>query len=345
MSEIRRQMSMRDFSRQIGVSPATVSRVFSNPDAVAGGTREWVLKEARKAGFRPSPVTRSAIGKSTRSIGVLVPDLSVSFFADIARGVQAALLAEDYLPVVLSNDGEDGLRGVQRMIDHRVDALIFGVSDEAISQADLVAITGEKFPLIVVDQPHPGFEYDTVLSDDELGGFQAGEHLAGLGHRRVGCVHYGEGTSNCEARIAGCRRALAAVGGEMRPADVVQVPVHGEEDVLKRTVVSELERMLGMPDQPTAVFATTDLFARDVMLAARRLGLRIPDDLSVVGFADLNFADLTDPPLTTIRQNGLALGRQAAEMAMKRIAEPERECCRTVIPTRLVVRGTTATAP
>ena len=157
MSEIRRQMSMRDFSRQIGVSPATVSRVFSKPDAVAGGTREWVLKEARKAGFRPSPVTRSAIGKSTRSIGVLVPDLSVSFFADIARGVQAALLAEDYLPVVLSNDGEDGLRGVQRMIDHRVDALIFGVSDEAIRQPEIMAITGPDFPFVLVDQPHPGF--------------------------------------------------------------------------------------------------------------------------------------------------------------------------------------------
>ncbi len=338
------QISMREFSRQAGVSTSTVSRVFSRPNLVNAATREQVLKLAARTGFRPSPVTRAAIGKSTRSIGILLPALSISYFAELAEGAQAALLAEDFLPVVLSNRSQVGLRAVQRMVDHRVDALIFGVSDEAIRQSDIMAITGSDFPFVLVDQPHPGFEYDCVLNDDDGGGYQVGRHLAGLGHRRVACLHYGEGTGNCEARMAGCRRALEEVGGTLRPEDTVQAPVRGTPDAHRRAIRSGIERILKQHPRPTAFFATTDLFARDVLRVAFDLGIRVPDGLSVVGFADLAFTELLDPPLTTVRQNAGALGRAAAELAMSRLHEPARECRRITIPTRLVVRETTGAA-
>lgn len=332
---------MREFARRAGVSTSTVSRVFSRPEMVSPGTRERVQKLAARTGFRPSPVTRAVVGASTRSVGILFPDLSVSYFAELAGGIQQALLDEDYLPVVLSNAQDAGLRAIQRLVDHRIDALIYGMSDESLRQGDITAITGPDFPLVLVDQPHPGFAYDCVLNDDEGGGAQAGAHLAGLGHRRVGCVAYGEGTSNCEARIRGCRQALEAAGGAIRLEDIAHAPPHGPRDKHRETVQEAIERVLRQPDRPTAMFATTDLFAKDVYHVAARLGLAIPGDLSVVGFADLNFADLIDPPLTTVRQNGAELGRQAAELVLSRLAEPARECRRVIIPTRLVVRAST----
>ena len=335
---------MRDFARKAGVSTSTVSRVFSRPDLVNAATRDRVLRLAARTGFRPSPVARAAIGKSTRSIGILLPALSVSYFAELAEGAQAALLDEDFLPVILSDQDKSGLRGVQRMVDHRVDALIFGVSDEAIRQSDIMAITGPDFPFVLVDQPHPGFEYDCVLNDDEGGGYQAGRHLTELGHRHIACLHYGEGTGNCEARIAGCRRALQEAGGTMRPEDTVQAPARGTPDAHRRAVRSGIERILKRRPQPTAFFATTDPFAGDVLLVARDLGIRVPEELSVVGFADLEFAALLDPPLTTVRQNGEALGRAAAELILSRLEEPTRECRRVTIPTRLIVRGTSGAA-
>jgi LacI family transcriptional regulator len=342
--QTKSQISMREFSRKVGVSTSTVSRVFSRPDLVNAGTRDRVLKLAARTGFRPSPVTRAAIGKSTRSIGILLPALSVSYFAELAEGAQTALLDKDFLPVILSDQDKGGLRGVQRMVDHRVDALIFGVSDEAIRQPEIMAITGPDFPFVLVDQPHPGFEYDCVLNDDDGGGLQAGRHLAELGHRRVACLHYGEGTANCEARIAGCRRALEEAGGTIRAEDTVQALARGTPDAHRRAIRADIERILKQHPRPTAFFATTDLFARDVLLVARDLGIRVPDELSVVGFADLGFAELLDPPLTTVRQNGEALGRTAAELILSRLEEPTRECRRVTIPTRLIVRGTSGRA-
>lgn len=340
--EIERQLSLRAFARYAGVSPSTASRVFTRPDMVAADTREHVLKMARRSGFRPSPVARAAVGGDTRSVGVLLPDLGVSFFADIARGVQNGLLGEDYLPVVLTNANDAGLRAVQRLLDHRVDALILAISDESVKQSEIVALSGPDFPLVLVDQPHPGFSYDSVLSDDDGGGYEAGRHLLALGHRRIGFTRYGEGASNCDLRQAGFCRALAEQGCTLAPGHIAQLPAHPSEDDGLAALGGSVRRILAAPSRPSAFFASTDLHARVVLSVARNLGLRVPQDLSVVGFADLTFAELIDPPLTTIRQNGEEIGFQAAELIMSRLAEPKRERRRMVVPTRLVVRASTA---
>lgn len=243
--------------------------------------------------------------------------------------------------MIVIDAGPSALRGVERLIDHRVDALIFGLSDEAISQEQLRAVTGPDFPLVLVDQPHPGLDYDCAVNDDEGGGYQAGRHLVELGHRRFGIFHYGEGTTNCEARIKGFRRAVEEAGGRIRPEDVVDNPPHLSPEARRQCRLEGLERILRGSDRPTAFFATTDLFARSVMQVACRLGLRIPADLSVAGFADLNFSELLDPPLTTVRQNGEALGEQAGELVLARLQDPSRESRRVTISTQLIVRGST----
>lgn len=338
------RISLREFSKRANLSPSTVSRAFARPDMVSGETLERVMELARATGFRPSRVARAAVGESTHSIGVVLPTVLVSFFAEIAQGVQDSLLAHDYLPVLLTGQDDDILRGLQRLIDHRVDGLILAAPHEWLEQSQVVKITGENFPLVLVDQPHRSFTYDAVLNDDEGGGYQAGKHLTELGHRHVAVVRYGGSESNCVERLVGFTRALAEVGCQLRRDDVLinRFDLSAEES--SKALRSDIEACLRQPAsvRPTAIFATTDLFAKEVLWVAREVGVRVPQDLSVVGFADLNFADQIDPPLTSLRQNGQEIGRQAAEIIMARLAEPQREVRQVIVPTRLIVRKSTA---
>ena len=343
MKSARKIMSIRSLARASGFSIATVSRVLSGKKHVAENTRKKIHGLADRYGFRPNRVASSVFGRRTGSIGVGIPNLRVSYFADIAAGIQRQLLEVDCLPILLDFSQDDERKGIRRMIEHRVDGMILSIVDESLRLPELREILQSDLPLVMVDREMTAYATDSVCTDDVNGGRLAGEHLTALGHRRLGFCYYGEGASTCDTRLEGFRRTLAQAGLALRDEDIVRRPPRGADSEARFR--EDLRRLLLRTDRPTAIFAPTDLLAREVYRVARGVGLRIPADLSVVGYADLEFAAFLEPPLTTVRQNGLEVGRIAARLMLQRMEDRDRPAQRIVVPTALVARESAAALP
>lgn len=336
--------SLREFSKLAGVSPSTVSRVFSGTGRVSPETQKRILQLAESLDFRPSAIGQVAFGGGTQSVGVLVPSLAVSFFADIVRGLQKHMLKTDHLPIVL--EAETGIfdqRAVQRLLDHRVDAMLLTLMSESLTPDDLGSILRSQIPVVILGSFRASLGLDAVDNDDLAGGRAVAEHLLGLGHRDFGFVYFGEGHTNSDQRLNGFREALAEAGVALPTENIVSLDPHRADR--ERLLGDDLLKLLSRPDRPTAVFASTDDLARAVYSTARGLGLSIPHDLSVVGYANLNFSGLISPPLTTVDQNGLEIGHRAAQLILDRLGSPQAPYRTEIVPVRLVVRESTARPP
>jgi DNA-binding LacI/PurR family transcriptional regulator len=332
--------SLREFSKMAGVSTATVSRVFSKPDTVAPDTRDRLLKLADRMGFRPSAVGRVAFGGRTRSVGVLLPSLTVSHFAQIAMGLQNRFLEDDHLPMILQHDGIDAQRAVRRLVDHKVDAMILNLIHEGFTSHDFEDVIKSGLPVVTLDMVRAGLPYDSVASDDLMGGRLVAEHLLDLGHRHFGFVYFGAGHSSADVRLQGFRQAISERGVALTDQQIVRLDSQYEDR--EQRLVADLIHMLQRPDRPTAIFASTDYLALSVYEAARSLKIKIPRDLSVIGYANLNFSTSIDPPLTSVSQNGYQIGTEAARLVLKRLEHPKGQSINVLIPTALVLRHSTA---
>lgn len=334
--------SVRDFAKLAGVSTATISRVFADSACVAPETRDRVRALAEQHGFRPNRASGASFGARTHSVGVILCQLTTSFFADIAVGIQKTLLAEDYLPIMIDLRADTERAGIRRLLDHRVDGLILSIADQTLTDSELAELNRFHVPVVMVDRDPSESPYDSVSSDDERGGRLAGEHLLSLGHRQIGYCYVGAPHSTARARQTGLTQALAAAGGELRPQDTISVfsPQTNQTEGLARLLAARLRQ----PDRPSAFYGYNDHCARAVYQAAAQIGLRIPRDLSVVGHADLNFAAVMAPPLTTLRQDGEAVGRAVAALMLERLhhsGEIPLPARHQTLPVELIVREST----
>jgi LacI family transcriptional regulator len=332
-------LNIREFARLAKVSPATVSRVFAGGKLVSVETRKTILALAEQHGYRPNYVARATFGGRSGTVGVFFSDLRISYCADIVAGLARELMNVDTLPISLDWRSGNERKSLQRLIDQRVDAIVLMPTDESIQRSELRTLTGRDIPLVTVDSPRR-LALDSVRIDDAQGGRLAGEHLLSRGHRIFGFCYYGEGATACDLRLEGFRGALAAADVVLKDKNVARLLPHDDRrDELLR---QQLKEILSRRDRPTAIFASTDLLAMEVYRVARAMKLRIPHDLSVVGFADLTFTPYIDPPLTTLHQDGVEVGRAAAKAVLERLDHPDAPETRVVLPTRLVVRESTA---
>ena len=212
--------------------------------------------------------------------------------------------------------------------------------DESLTPDDFSEVVKAKVPAVVISPLGSSLMFDMAGDDDIGGGRLAGEHLLSLGHERIGYALFGEGRSTSSLRQQGFEQALAQRGLKLADRDIACLPAR---DLNREALfVDDLRRILSRPDRPTAFFASTDVLAAHTYGVARELGLRIPHDLSVVGYANLSFAQYVDPPLTTIRQDGRELGRRAAALILNRLHNPTAPRQDVVVPTELIVRASTA---
>jgi LacI family transcriptional regulator len=332
------QMSIREFAALAHVSPATVSRVFSGTTPVSPEVRQSVLSLAQKYRFRPNVAARAAFGGKTGSVGVFLPDVRDTYFADIAAGISETLLATDRLPIILEARTDPDRKAIRRLVDHRVDGVILTPVDESVQRDELETILRYDLPVVVVDSPR-GLARDSVLNDDHQTGLLAGRHLLELGHRRMGFCYLGEGASACDIRLAAFREALAAADVVLKDTSIARLPARETNPEI--SLMRQLRELLQSPERPTAIFSPSDLLALHVYSVCRELKLRIPHDLSVVGCGDLTFAPFLSPALTTVRQDGLTIGRLAAQAMLKRMEDPEAPGTKQLLPTQLIVREST----
>jgi DNA-binding LacI/PurR family transcriptional regulator len=293
----------------------TASRALNGRGGVAEETKRRVLAAVKKLKYRPNRLVRAVMGGRSGTIGVMVP-LGSWFLAQVVRGIHDGLAEQRYLPVVhFHGDGPGARRDeaeldyLHRLIEQRVDGVIFVPSDESVSQMYLSEVWERGLPLVSVDRRLPRTNADFSGTDDEAGGRLVAEYLLSLGHRRIAHIS-GE---PCMSTYAGRRRGFEGV---VRERDDV---AYQFADCERGECTDVVRVILGSKDRPTAIFTASDSMAAHVYATAKELGLRIKRDISVVGFGDLSDFYWLRPKLTTVNQDPVRIGTEAARLVLDRL--------------------------
>ena len=334
------RVTIREIADLAGVSIATVSRVVNGRSDVSEETRELVSSVIREHGYATNRTARSLSAGRTGLVGVLVPLVYPVYFSAILSGAAEALY-EHELRLVLSPTHHEHDREVSLL-----DRLMHGLTDGALlvlpeeSSDELARLLDQGYRFVVVDPRLPLEEpIPSVSAAHTTGADQAMQHLLALGHRRIAAITGPRGWIATEDRRRGYLAALAGAGVVPDPALVL------ESNFEIAGGIDAVNRLLDLDEPPTAIFAFNDNLAIGVIHAARARGIRVPEELSVVGFDDVEHATIVFPSLTTVRQPLAEMGRTAVSLLTRLLARQRVETLRIELGTRLVVRESTAPAP
>ncbi len=321
-------------ARLAGVSTATVSRALSNPGMVSRDTRATVEAAVKATGYRLNLTARNLRHSRTGGIVALVPNLANPFFSQILSGIASVLGPAGYNLLVADTRTSDPETLLAYAEPSRADGLI-------VLDSTLPAEALARVPLVEACEWVPGLKAPRVKIDNRAAARLAIDHLAGLGHRRIGHVTGPEGNVLAVARLAGTRAALAAQG--LTLADPAIYP--GDFGLESGRAAAALWLAQPREARPTAVFLASDEMACGFMGEVQRHGLTVPGDVSVVGFDDIELIAHISPPLTTIHQPRAALGRAAAERLLRRLAGEPDDGDDLILPVELILRASTAPPP
>jgi len=328
-------VTIRDVAERAGVGVGTVSRVLNDHPSVRESTRQRVLQAIEELHYTPNPLARRLSLGKTLTIAVIVPFFTRPSFVERLRGIEYVLADSEYDLILFNVETtarrDEYFHTVPRR--ERIDGLL--IISLSPRDAEVAHFLQAGVPTVLVDARHP--QLNRVVIDDVNGGYMATQHLISLGHRRIGYVSDQlENPFNFVSsrdRYEGYRQALAEAGIRFRPDYHRQGP-HGREKA--RTMALEL---LQLPEPPTAIFAASDTQAIGVLEACRDMGLRVPEDISVIGYDDIEVAEYL--ALTTIRQPLFASGVEGVELLLNSIAQTSDTSQQITLPVNLVVRATT----
>lgn len=328
--------TIKDVAALAGISYTTVSHVLNNSRPVSDQVRVKVEAAIKQLDYVPSAVARSLKAKCTSTIGLLIPNGVNPYFAELARGIEDYCERNGFCVILCnSDDNPDKQRGYLRvLLEKRVDGLI--VSSVGGDPGLDGGLAGVRTPMVVVDRELEGIEADLVRIDHELGGYLATRHLLALGHRHIACIRGPIQTSVARLRLCGYERAMAEANIQVQAHWVIQSDYTSPGGY--RAAVELLAN-----DPPTAIFAGNDMIGIGVLRAAAERNIRVPRDLSVVGFDDIEMSRYVYPALTTVGQSIVELGESAAQMLLRRICGPfDGAVEQRVVAPSMVLRESTA---
>jgi DNA-binding LacI/PurR family transcriptional regulator len=329
----RKRATIVDVAKLAEVSIGTVSHVVSGARNVRPETRERVEAAIADLSFHPDSVARAMILQRTQSIGMLVPDITNPFFAELSWSVEQELAGVDHA-LVLGNSGNDPAleeRYLRSFVQRRVDAIIAGVADA--ENLALLQQIGDGVPTVLFDRVVDGAPFDSVLTDSDAGIEAVVRHLVDLGHERIALANADPALPTARARRAALTSHLAARG--------LELVAEGAGSFTLASGRAMGEELLALDPRPTAIVAGNDLIAMGVLAAARAAGVGVPGELSVVGYDDIAYAEQTAPPLTTVRQPIGEIATRIVELLLSGIEKPRDEPRRLVLAPELIARGST----
>jgi LacI family transcriptional regulator len=332
--------TMKRIAGELGVSITTVSKVLNNREDIGHATRARVLAKVAELGYQPNAVARSLTLRRTHTLGVVIPDLMHSFFVEIVAGLEAAASARGY-GLLLCSSNEDPAKERQELDmlrQRQVDGIVLGSANASGNTDLLERLTSLGIALVMIDRDdHPDVRCDRVVTDDHEVGRLATAHLVDQGRRAIAHIT-GTQVVHAKRRAEGYRAALKAAGMKARTDWVVR---GGFKEGDGYRGMKKLLTMANMKPRVDAVFAANDPSAIGAMKAIWDAGLRVPDDIAIVGAGDIALGDLLRVPLTTVSWSREEQGRTAAELLLDRIdADPDApaRARRVVIPPHIVVR-------
>lgn len=330
------KVTILDVAAEAGVSFGTVSRVINNDAHVKAATRERVLDTMQRLGFVANRQARSLAGGKTNMIGVLVPDLGTEYIGEITRGIDAELNLTD-LDLILYTTHRAAAKEANYVADlarGMVDGLLLVLPR---SPTDYIGtLTRHNFPFVLIDHQGNGRDCPAVGATNWQGAYNATEYLVKLGHTRIGFITGWMDLGCAEDRLAGYRSALRTHHIPESP-DLIYEGTFEQKDGY-----AGASALLDLPAPPTAIFASNDVMAMGVMDAVHNRRLRVPDDVSVVGFDNIPQSAMVYPPLTTVQQPLEQMGRVATQMLLGILKNPAKDVARIELPTELVVRASTS---
>ncbi|UCG41167.1 MAG: LacI family DNA-binding transcriptional regulator [Acidimicrobiia bacterium] len=335
----RPSVTLHDVAEAAGVHPSTVSRALDPASSrpVREATRVMIEETARKLGYRPHLLARGLKGGRSGAVGVVVADIGNVFFAPIIRGIALSLEDSSMMPTVAET--QDDSARLKVVVDHlmsrQVDALV--VLAARHGDREFLESVAEEVPVVLADRPLKGTTLPRAGQDNRAGGRLIAEHLLALGHRDIAQLAGSFDVGTLAERAEGFSETL-------RDAGIEELPIATHAETLTPAEGTRvMHELLSRARVPTAVFAHNDLLAVGAIAALRARGIRVPEDISIVGYDDMPLAGYLSPPLTTVAFQGLEIGRLAGDMVQAQLRGEATED--VVLPPRLMVRGTTRRLP
>jgi LacI family transcriptional regulator len=325
--------TIKDVAELAKVHPSTVSRVINGDSRISEKTKNKVLLIIKKLGYTPNAIARGLKTKRTYTLGMLIPDITNPFFAELARGVEDAASKNSFNIILCNTD--DKLKKERTYLEilreKRVDGLILGTSH--IRDKSILELEKKKFPYILISRNVERLNKNCIIIDDLVGGMMATEYLIKLGHHRIAHISGPLKTRSGLNRLKGYQLALKKFKIEYNDELV------GEGDFRIRGGYQVMKRFLKLTKPPTAIFAANDLLALGAMQAIQKKNFYIPEDFSIIGFNDIELASFVYPSLTTIRQPILEMGNLAVKMLLNIIIDGEFNQKRVILQPKLIIRG------
>jgi DNA-binding LacI/PurR family transcriptional regulator len=329
---------MRQIAERADVSIGTVSHVINDTAKVREKLRQRVLDAIRSLGYQPSQLARGLRRNQTNILVMIIPDITNPFFPAVVRGVEDVAYNRSFRLALCNtdNDAQKETLYLNEMRSYRPAGWLVIPATDSQMTMQLKPSAASGTPVVCIDRQPDGWKGDVVLAANQAGARSATQHLLRMGHRQLAVITGPLHLTNAVERLKGFKNALAEANVSIEPEYVQEARFN------RQSGYEAAKRLLRMLPRPTAIFACNDLMAMGVLLAARELGLHCPDQLSIVGFDDLDFAEFTAPALTSVHQSGYQLGTTAARLLLERIDGSRSEPQKIVLPSELKIRQSVA---
>lgn len=326
--------TIRDVAKRARVAPITVSRVINNSGYVSEETRQRVEAAVAELQYVPNSLALSLRFKKTRTIALVLTDITNPFWTTVTRGVEDAASEQDFNVILCNTDESEAKQAkyLNVLLQKQVDGVLLVPARSTAEPVELIRKQGTA--VVVLDRQVPQTQVDVVRGDSEGGAYQLVQHLIELGHRRIAILSGPAGVSTAADRVKGYRRAMA---GANLDDHLEQLTYYGE--FVKASGYAMMQQVLATKPRPTALFAANNFIAVGIIHAARDAGLQVPDDIALVTFDDLPSALMVDPFLTAAVQPGYEMGKCATELLLTRLAgQPAQTFREIVLPVEIVIR-------
>jgi DNA-binding LacI/PurR family transcriptional regulator len=328
-------MNIAEVALRAGVSTATVSRAINGSDLVRSRTKEKVWSAIRDLGYYPNTQARALVSGKTRMLGLVISDIVNPFFPELVKSFEFAAIQHGYEVIVANTDYSSERMGtcVRRMIERKVDGVAIMTSE--IEPPLLAELSRRRLPIVFLDVAKVEPLISVVRVDYNHGIKQAVQHIISLGHKRIGFISGPNSLKSARTRRVAFLKCISSCGVSERQRIIVE----GNHKIRGGEIA--MTEMLSAPDPPTAVLTSNDLTAIGAMRAISRAGLRVPEDISIVGFDDIEFSEFTQPPLTTVRLSRDELGQKAFSALYKGLQGGSKGGQEINVKTNLVLREST----
>lgn len=331
--------TIKDLAKELNLSASTVSRALRDHPDISPLTKKRVISLANKLDYHPDSIAQSLQTQKTKTIGVIVPEIKQPFFASVINGIEELAYSAGYTIIVCqSNETYDReVLYTRTLVSHRVAGLLVSLSQTTQNLDHFKALQRRGVPIVFFDRVNDDIEASKVVVDDYNGAFAAADHLIKSGYKRIAHLAGPKNLSISKYRLKGYKDALK-LGN--RPYNEELVVYGGLDDT--DGVVGFL-KLLSLEILPDAVFAVNDPVATGAFLTIKEHGLKIPDDIALVGFSNTNVSSLLDPPLTTVEQPTYEIGKTAVQLLLAQINNSEENFVPQfeVLKTHLIIRGST----